>query len=63
LLYRVEYKDRAGRIERLQERLDGMPARLRPRPGRTMDRRDRTERALRRALIVERGVLKGFRDG
>jgi hypothetical protein len=60
LYYRVEHGDRAGRIERLRERLYGGPARLTPRPGRTIDRRDRTELALRRALIAERIGLKRF---
>jgi hypothetical protein len=44
----------ADRIERLKAKLYGPPARLKPRPGRTMDRRQETEAALRRALIVER---------
>ena len=38
------------------------PARVKPRPGRTLDRRWRTEQALRRALIAERSGLKGARD-
>ncbi len=62
LPYRVRQGDRAGRIERLRERLYGGPARLRPRPGRTMDRRARTEQALRRALIAERSGVKGAKD-
>jgi uncharacterized protein (DUF2461 family) len=42
------------RIERLRERLYGGPARLNPRPGRTLERRQQLEASLRRALIVER---------
>jgi hypothetical protein len=50
-----------GRIEKLKARLYGPPARLKPRPGRTLDRRQETEAALRRALIFERRErLKGF---
>ena len=60
LFYRVELGDRAERIERLRERLYGSPARLRPRLGRMIDRRARTEQALRRALIAERSALKRF---
>jgi hypothetical protein len=60
LYYRVEQKDKAKRIKRLRERLQGGPARLKPRPGRTIDRRARTELALRRALIAERVWLKRF---
>ena len=62
LAYRVWQGDKAGRIERLRERLQGGPARVRPRPGRTIDRRWRTEQALRRALIAERSGLKGAKD-
>jgi len=47
--------DQAPRIERLRQRLYGdAPARLKPRPGRTLDRRSRLDVSLRRALIVER---------
>jgi len=61
LLYRCELKDKAGRIERLRELLyGGAPVRLKPRPGRTIDRRGRTELALRRALIAERSRLTRF---
>ena len=42
------------RIEKLKARLYGEPARLKPRPGRTMDRRLETESALRRAMVRER---------
>ena len=61
LAYRVKQGDKALRIERLRQRLQGGPARVRPRPGRTIDRRWRTEVALRRALIAERSGLKGVR--
>lgn len=61
LPYRCERKDRAGRIERLTALLySEEPARLKPRPGRTLDRRARTEMALRRALIAERRWLTRF---
>jgi hypothetical protein len=61
LYYRVELGDRVGRIERLTALLySGQAARLKPRPGRTIDRRARTEQALRRALIAERSGLKRF---
>jgi hypothetical protein len=33
---------------------DGSPARLHPRKGRTMDRREQLDRSLRLALLVER---------
>jgi hypothetical protein len=62
LLYRVQQGDKAGRIVRLRERLRSGPARLKPRPGRTIDRRWRIEQALRRALIAERGGMKGAKD-
>jgi hypothetical protein len=54
--------DRSQRIERLREKLNGGAARLRPMPGRTLDRRRRLEQALRRALIAERSWVKGARD-
>jgi hypothetical protein len=54
--------DRSRRIERLREKLNGGAARLRPRPGRTLDRRRRLEQALRRALIADRSALKGAKD-
>jgi hypothetical protein len=62
LAYRIWQGDKAGRIERLRERLQGGPARLKPRPGRTIDRRWRAEQALRRALIAERSRIKGAKD-
>ena len=62
LAYRVKLGDRSGRIERLRQRLSGAPARVKPRPGRTIDRRWRTEQALRRALIAERSGMKGAKD-
>ena len=62
MAYRVWQGDKAGRIERLRERLQGGPARVKPRPGRTIDRRWRTEQALRRALIAERSRVKGAKD-
>jgi hypothetical protein len=48
---------RAGRIENLRARLDGGPARLNPRPGRTLDRRGALEFSLRRALFATRQGL------
>jgi hypothetical protein len=60
LPYRVKLGDSEPRIARLREKLYGGPARLKPRPGRTIDRRARTEQALRRALIIERSRLRGF---
>jgi hypothetical protein len=61
LYYRVQHGDRTARIERLTALLySGQTARLKPRPGRTIDRRARTELALRRALIAERNGLKRF---
>jgi hypothetical protein len=62
LPYRVQLGDRSRRIERLRQRLDGGPARARPRPGRKLDRRRRLEQALRRALIAERNWVKGARN-
>lgn len=62
MLYRVQLNDKARWIERLRERLGGGPARVQPRPGRTIDRRWRTEQALRRALIAERSWVKDARD-
>jgi hypothetical protein len=62
LPWRIELGDRAQRIEKLRERLDGGPARVKPRPGRTLDRRWRTEQALRRVLIAERSRMKGAKD-
>ena len=46
---------RAKRIEKLDAQLRGGPARLKPRPGRTLDRRGRLEASLQRARIVRRG--------
>ena len=60
LPWRIKLGDRSQRIERLRERLCGGAARVKPRPGRTIDRRARTEQALRRALIAERSGLKRF---
>jgi hypothetical protein len=62
LPWRIQLGDRSQRIERLRQRLSGVPARVKPRPGRTLDRRWRTEQALRRALIAERSRLKGAKD-
>jgi hypothetical protein len=62
LPYRVQLGDRSQRIERLRQRFNGGPARARPRPGRTLDRRRRLEQALRRALIADRSALKGAKD-
>jgi hypothetical protein len=54
---------RARRTERLQAQLGGGPLRLRPRPGRVMDRRGALELRLRRARIVCRlSVLRGVND-
>ena len=62
LRWRTDLGDRSQWIEQLTQRLSGLPARAKPRPGRTIDRRWRTEQALRRALIAERGRLKGAKD-
>jgi hypothetical protein len=62
LRWRTDLGDRAQRIERLRQRLCGGPARIKPRAGRTLDRRWRTEQALRRALIAERSGMKGAKD-
>ena len=62
LPWRIQLGDRSQRIERLRQRLSGAPARVKPRPGRTIDRRWRTEQALRRALIAERRRVKGAKD-
>jgi hypothetical protein len=47
----ARYLDCAERIERLNS---DIPARLRPRPGRMLDRRANLELRLKRSLIVER---------
>ena len=62
LPWRIDLGDRTLQIERLRQRLEGGPARVKPRPGRTIDRRWRTEQALRRALIAERSRVKGAQD-
>jgi hypothetical protein len=62
LRYRCQLGDGGPRIERLRERLHGGPARLKPRPGRMLDRRWRSEQALRRALIAERSRVKMAKD-
>ena len=54
LMYRCQQGDKTGRIERLRKLLASPVARLKPRVGRTLDRRKRLEVSLRRALIVER---------
>jgi hypothetical protein len=64
LRYRVEClskpKRAAQRIARLEALLSGGPARLHPRPGRTVDRRSRLEVSLRRAKVVIRSqTLRG----
>jgi hypothetical protein len=64
LKYRVEClskpKRAAQRVERLEALLSGGPARLHPRPGRTVDRRSRLEVSLRRAKVVLRShALRG----
>jgi hypothetical protein len=48
---------RVKRIEKLRARLEGGPARLHPRPGRTLDRRGTLEMSLRRAQIALRQDL------
>jgi hypothetical protein len=48
---------RAERIEKLRARLAGGPARLHPRPGRTLDRRGSLEISLKRALVATRHDL------
>jgi hypothetical protein len=48
---------RARRIERLRKLLEGGPARLHPRPGRTLDRRGALKLSLRRAMIAARQEL------
>ena len=48
---------RAKRIEKLRARLTGGPARLHPRPGRTLDRRGSLEVSLRRAMVAARQDL------
>jgi hypothetical protein len=62
LMYRCQQGDKAPRIGRLRQRLYGdPPARLKPRNGQKLDRRERLEVSLRRALIVEqRRALRGF---
>jgi hypothetical protein len=54
--------DKGPSIERLIARLYGPPARLHPRPGRTLDRRAKLEQSLRRAIIRQREErLKGWK--
>jgi hypothetical protein len=48
---------RVRRIEKLRARLAGGPARLYPRPGRTLDRRGSLEVSLRRAMVAARQDL------
>jgi hypothetical protein len=51
---------RAQRVERLSKLLNGRPARLNPRSGRTLDRRGALELSLRRALVATRqDLLRG----
>jgi hypothetical protein len=55
---------RERRIEKLQKLIDGGPARLNPRPGRTLDRRRWLTFSLRRAVIVKRWErLRRWRNG
>jgi hypothetical protein len=56
---------RAARIERLRKQLyGGEPARLKPRPGRVLDRRRALEVSLKRAVIVKRlDMLQRWRAG
>jgi hypothetical protein len=54
---------RVARIERLRKLLDGGSARLRPRPGRTIERRRELTVSLRKAMIaVRQDSLRRF-DG
>jgi hypothetical protein len=62
LPFRSEVGALGQRIEQLRQRLAGGPARVKPRPGRTLDRRKRMEQALRRALIAERRRVKDAKD-
>jgi hypothetical protein len=62
--YRVECLSKpqraTQRVQRLEALLSGGPARLHPRPGRTVDRRSRLEVSLRRAKVVIRShALRG----
>jgi hypothetical protein len=48
---------RERRTEKLRKLIDGSPARLNPRAGRTLDRRGSLTMSLRRAVIVKRWEL------
>jgi hypothetical protein len=48
---------RVARLQKLRELLDGGPARLRPRRGRSLDRRRELTLSLRRAMIRQRQAL------
>ena len=48
---------RAKRIDKLRKLLDGAPARLHPRSGRTLDRKGTLTVSLRRAMIASREDL------
>lgn len=48
---------RATQMEKLRARLESGPARLNPRPGRTLDRRGSLEISLRRAIVAMRQDL------
>jgi hypothetical protein len=55
---------RERRIEKLRKLIDGGPARLKPRTGRTLDRRVSPSISLRRAVIVKRSErLRRWRAG
>jgi hypothetical protein len=55
---------RERRIEKLRKLIDGSPARLNPRTGRTLDRRWSLTMSLRRAVIVKRTErLRRWRAG
>jgi hypothetical protein len=63
LPHRVQYLSKseraAQRVERLEALLSGGPARLHPRPGRTLDRRRSLQLSLKRAQVAAReGLLR-----
>jgi hypothetical protein len=57
-------KQRNRRIEQLRAQLQGGPVRLKPRPGRVLDRRRDLQISLRRGLVVKRlDMLQRWRAG